>query len=261
MCLLAQRHFNIPWDQLGSLPGRGKRFDYRGTDGILECIFESKGTSHVGYQSKQIGGGIDKKNAHHARGEQFDLELIVSTFIGHGEGPPRIVLSDPDKNSFRRLYERGDIKYHRLKHYCRVLQFIGLPRSAYALNLYAYQYLARKHLIPRTIIDEQRDRNLLETITIDGDEFIGRWFDSWLPKESIRYKRLYGKEKKLGVPLFSGRRFVFQGLRRDIYDSGMTSEPFSQPLLTKPEIEKYQHFDQSVVSVFSDGTVMVFRQI
>lgn len=68
MCLLAQRHFNIPWDQLGSLPGRGKRFDYRGTDGILECIFESKGTSYRRHQPSQIDDGIEKKNAHHARG-------------------------------------------------------------------------------------------------------------------------------------------------------------------------------------------------
>lgn len=261
MCLLAQRHFNIPWDQLGSLPGRGKRFDYRGTDGILECIFESKGTSYRRHQPSQIDDGIEKKNAHHARGEQFDIELIISSFIGHGGDPPQIVIADPDKSSFRKLYERGDKRYYRLKHYCRVLQFIGLPRSAYDLNLYAYEYLAKKRLISRTIIDEKRDRGFLETITIDGDEFIGKWFDSWLPKESIRYKRLYEKEKRLRVPLFSGKRFVFQGLRRDIYKSGMTAEPFSQPLLAKPTTERYQHFDQTGVSVFSDGTVMVFRQI
>ncbi len=134
-----------------------------------------------------------------------------------------------------------------------------MPRSAYNLNLYAYEYLVKKRLISRTIIDEKRDRGFLETITIGGDEFIGKWFDSWLPKKSIRYKRLYEKEKRLHVPLFSGKRFVFQGLRRDIYESGMTTEPFSQPLLAKSTTEKYQHFDQAGVSVFPDGTAMVFR--
>jgi len=260
MCLLADRYFDIPWDQLGSLPGRGKRFDYRGTNGHCDCIFEAKGTCHIGYQSSQILSGLDKKNAHHARGERFDVELIISSFIGRGGDPPNILLADPDKRSFKQLYSRGDERYYRLKHYCRVLQFIGLPSSAYHLNLYAMEYLDNKRSVYRTIMDEKRDRGFLESITIAGDEFLGRWFVSWLPKASIRYKRLYEKEKDLRVLFFSEKRSVFQGLRRDIYESGLSEEPFSKPLLRKGTTRRYHRFDKAGVSVFPDGTVMIFRQ-
>ena len=61
MCLIAERYFGIPWDQLGPLPGQGKRFDYRGITGQLQCIFEAKGTSHSANQNAQINSGLDKK--------------------------------------------------------------------------------------------------------------------------------------------------------------------------------------------------------
>jgi len=260
-CLLAERYFHIPWDQLGSLPAIGKRFDYRGTNGQVDCIFECKGTSRIEYQSSQIHNGLEKKNAYHARGEHFDVELIISSFIGRTGEPPNIVLADPDKRSLKQLYGRGDDLYYRLKHYCRVLQFIGLPESAYRLNLYALEYLQNKRSVYRTIMDEKRDRGFLETITIGGDQFLGRWFDSWLPKASTRYKRLYEKQKDLRVPFLSAKRSVFQGLRRDVYESGLGEQPFSRPLLEKRAIQKYHRFEQARVSVFPDATVMVFRQI
>ena len=65
-----------------------------------------------------------------------------------------------------------------------MLQFIGLPSSAYRLNVYALNHLDKEQAIYRTILDEKRDRGFLERITIAGDEFVGRWFDSWLPKVS-----------------------------------------------------------------------------
>ena len=145
---------------------------------------------------------------------------------------PKIILADPDKRSFKELYARGDDRYYRLKHYCRVLQFIGLPSSAYRLNLYAYEYLKNKRSVYRMIIDEKRDRGFLQKIIIAGDEFLGRWFDSWLPKGSKRYRNLYEKEKHLSMRFFRGKRSVFQGVRRDVYESGLTKEPFSELLLT-----------------------------
>ncbi len=156
---------------------------------------------------------------------------------------------------------QDDERYYRLKHYCRVLQFIGLPSSAYCLNVYALDHLDKKRAVYRTILDEKRDRRFLESITVAGDEFLGRWFDSWLPKRSTRYKRLYQKQKDLRAPFLSKKRSVFQGLRRDFYESGFTTEPFSKPLLEKRTIHKYRRFDEAGVSVFPDGTVMVFRQI
>lgn len=260
LCLIAERHFGIPWDQLGPLPGQGKRFDYRGTTPQLQCIFESKGTSHIRNQTSQIRSGLDKKAAHHTRGENFDVELIISSFIGHNNDPPCIVLADPDKSSFKDLYARGDNRYYRLKHYCRVLQYIGLPRSSYFLNLYAREYLDQRRSVNRTIFDEKAERGYLESITIKGDEFLGRWFHSWLPTQSKRHQRLYEKASKLQLDETSKSRSVFQGIRRDVYEAGLTSEPFSQPLLNRETTKKYRRLDHSGVSVFPDGTVMAFRQ-
>jgi len=260
MCLVAERHFNIPWDQLGPLPGRGRRFDYRGNNRVFDCIFESKGTSHIGNQLAQINSGLEKKDAHHARGEHFDVELIISSFIGRNGGMPRIVIADPDKYSFKHLYEKGNDRYYRLKHYCRVLQFIGLPRSAFQLNSYAMDYLSKKQSIYKTIMYEKQERGFLSTIAVSGDQFLGRWFDSWLPKESQRYKKLYEKGKKIDALKISEKREVFQGVRRDIYEAGLTEEPFSHDLLNINETKKYEKYQQSGVSVFTDGTIIIFRQ-
>ncbi len=260
MCLIAERSFGIPWDQLGPLPGQGKRFDYRGMSGQLQCIFESKGTSYKGNQDGQIGDGINKKRAHHERGEYFDVELIISSCIGHNGDEPRILLADPDKSSFKELFSRGDDRYFRLKHYCRVLQYVGLPQSAYYLNRYAMDYLYGRRSVYRTLINEKEKRGYLKSINIDGDEFLGQWFDSWLPKESVRYKRFYEKEKKTFFIKGSGHRSVFQGIRRDIYEAGLQPEPFSHPLLKKNDLKRYHSVNQMGVSVFSDGTVMLFKQ-
>jgi hypothetical protein len=260
MCLIAERYFNIPWDQLGPLPGRGKRFDYRGHNGSINCIFESKGTSHIHNQSKQIDNGIEKKNEHHARGDHFDVELIISSYIGQNGGPPRIVLADPDKSSLKELYFRGDDRYFRLRHYCRVLQYVGLPESAFKLNQFAREYLDNRLSLPKTILDEKRERGFLQKVTIEGDEFFGRWHDSWLPKDSTRYARLIKEDKVLRSRLPSPALKVFQGLRRDIYESGLSDEPFSHHLIKKKEINTYRSYKKAGVSVFPDGTVMIFRQ-
>lgn len=260
MCLIADRYFGIPWDQLGSLPGRGKRFDYHGTTGTLNCIFESKGTSHSANQPVQIDNGLEKKEAHHQRNEHFDVELIVSSLIGHGRVPPNILLADPDKSSLIELFDRGDKRYYRLKHYCRVLQFIGLPRSAYHLNRYALDYLAGRRLLYRTIMDEKHDEGFLEKVIVEGDLFLGRWFETWLPKDSKRYKRLYDRDKEIRSPVSVGKRYVFQGLRQDIYRAGLSHEPFLHDLLAKQEMAKYQYAGNARVSVFADGTIMAFRE-
>ena len=259
MCLMAESYFGIPWDQLESLPGQGMRFDYRGTNGSLECIFESKGTSHHGNQRAQINNGLKKKAAHHARGEHFDVELIISSCISRNGEPPRILLGDPEKSSLRSLYELGDNRYFRLRHYCRVLQYIGLPRSAFNLTHYTRQYLVNRQPQSGDIIDETEAQILL-SIQIDGDEFVGRWFDSWLPENSVRYKRLYQRIRDYPIPGKNEPRRVFQGLRKDAYKAGLSPTPFSHSLIEKHELEKYKIFDQSGASVFPDGTVMVFHQ-
>ncbi len=260
LCLIAERYFGIPWDQLGPLPGKGKRFDYRGATPQLRCIFEAKGTSHRTNQANQIDSGLEKKAAHHARGEQFDVELIISSCIEHNGHRPRIMLADPDKSSFKELYERGDNRYFRLKHYCRVLQYVGLPRSAYHLNRFAREYLDKRLSMYKMIFTENDDVGYLESVTVDGDIFLGRWFDSWLPSDSKRYKRLYDKTSEFQLSPATRRRSVFQGLRRDVYESGFQPNPFSSPMIEEKERLKYRQAHKRGVSVFPDGTVMMFRQ-
>ena len=260
MCLIAQRCFGIDWDQLEALPGQGRRFDYRGRTEHLRCIFEAKGTSSRAYQTSQIESGLDKKAEYHRLGEYFDVELIVSSCIEHNGGPPRIILADPDKSSFKKLYEKGDARYYRLKHYCRVLQYIGLPRSAYYLNRYAREYLHDRMSVYRPMFSQEQEEARLTSLMIDGDAFVGQWFESWLPRDSRRYKRLYGRiaESELSAALRS--RSVFQGVRSDIYKTGLPPSPFKGPLLEEKDLLRYQEFDQKRVSVFPDGTVMIFRQ-
>ena len=135
-----------------------------------------------------------------------------------------------------------------------------MPDSAYHLNKYARQYLESKKIIYKRIIREKEDRGFLESIMVESDEFLGRWFDSWLPKESKRYRKQYAKEEKLKVSLQKGKRFVFQGLRRDIYEAGLEPEPFMQDLINLDIIRKYKKFQDAGVSVFPDGTIMIFRQ-
>ncbi len=260
MCLLAERFFRIPWDQLGPLPAPGKRFDYRGTNGPLDCIFEAKGTSHRVNQSDQIDSGLQKKTAHHNRNQYFDVELIISTCVERNGNSPKIILADPEKSSFKELYDKGGDRYFRLKHYCRVLQYIGLPRSAYHLNRFALDYLHNRKSIYKTIFEEKAERGYLESVTIEGDVFLGRWFSDWLPEESKRYKHLYKRKPEFKLTQSDLRRSVFQGVRRDVYDAGLAPDPFSHDLIEERTLGKYRYYNSHRVSVFSDGTVMLFDQ-
>lgn len=260
MCLIAQRHLGIPWDQLGSLPGVGKRFDYRGERNGLQCILEAKGTSYPEKQRSQIADGISKKEAHHNNGERFDVELIVSSYLGWNNGAPRIILADPDKSSLQTLYSRGDDRYYRLKHYCRVLQYIGLPESANQLNRFALKYLDNRNALYQIVMEEKSQTEFFTSINIDGDVFLGRWFTDWFPEGSKRYKKLASRKSNISLKNKSNEIRVFQGVRRDIYRSLFTDQPFSQDLLSRQTINRYTRSNQYRASVFPDGTIMIFAQ-
>jgi len=260
-CLFALNFYSIPLDQLEPLSTmKGRSFDYQGTSGRLKCIFEAKGTSHKGDQSGQIDDGLGKKMEHHRREEFFDVELIVSTFIGYSNQTPRILLGDPDYSSLKDKFQKADERYYRLRHYCRVLQYIGLPKSAYKLNAYARQYLLKKRSLRKTITEEKEDIGYLTSLTIDGDQFLGRWFDSWVPTDSKKYKNLTKREMMLNDYLSRSGRSVFQGLRRDVYLSGLDPEPFSSPLLDTLTTTQYGKYQESGVSFFPDGTIMIFKE-
>ncbi len=260
MCLIAEKYLGIPWDQLGSLPGIGKRFDYRGEGNGLQCILEAKGTSSPDKQRSQIVDGIAKKEAHHNNGEHFDIELIVSSYVGWNDGSPRIILADPDKSSLENLYKRGDDRYYRLKHYCRVLQYIGLPESAYKLNRFALKYLDDRNALYQTVMDEKSQTEFLTSVTVNDDVFVGRWFTDWFPEGSKRYKKLASRKSSLTLRANRNKTRVFQGVRRDIYRSLFTNKPFSQNLLGRRTINRYRTSNQGRVSVFPDGTIMIFDE-
>lgn len=260
MCLLAGRAFGVPWDQLGGLPGRGLRFDYRGQVNGFDGIFESKGTSHRSNQNGQIDHGIEKKEAHHQRGDRFDVELIISTFVGRGNQRPRILVGDPDFDELAKIYEQADKRFFRLRHYSRVLQFVGLSKSAFALNRYARAYLKGERMVGSTILSEKQVHGYLDTEHLGGTRYFGRWFDEVAPKDSVRYtEEKYGKKF---LDQFNGRqrRRVFQGMREDVYFAGFQGEPFSQDLLTRTQImEELRRIDEPA-SLFSDGTIQIFKQ-
>lgn len=134
-CLIASKHLGVPWDQLGPIPGRGKRFDYRAKTSALSCILEAKGTKYRDYQRAQIQHGIEKKELHRAAGESYDVELIVSTHVGGRSDRPRVLLADPLEENYEWAFsEQGD-KFFRLRHYSRVMQFIGATEIARLLYL------------------------------------------------------------------------------------------------------------------------------
>jgi len=259
-CLVASRYFGVPWDQLGSLPGRGRRFDYRGTNNGFDGIFESKGTGYRGNQAGQIDHGLKKKNAHHARGERFDVELIISACIGTRPTSGRLVIADPDFDDLAEIFDAADNRFFRLRHYTRILQFIGLPRSAFQLNRYALRYLKGERQISNTIQLEKELDGGLDVEFFGGREYVGRWFKTVAPEGSKRYpKKRYGEERLSELRGNTNRR-LFQGLRRDIFQSGMSPEPFEHEMLIRNEVIAEQSESSQPISLLPDGTIQVFQE-
>jgi hypothetical protein len=260
VCLLANRLFDVPWDQLGSLPGQGLRFDYRGRRDKFDGIFESKGTRHRGNQKGQIANGLEKKEAHHARGDHFDVELIVSTFIGTVGTIPRILIGDPNFDEFARLYDQSDDRFFRLRHYARILQFVGLPQSAFLLNTYAKKYLKGEMVIADTILDEKDTTSYLEVQELGGQRYFGRWFSTIIPENSTHYDMGRYRRWLAETNEHLRRRRVFQGMREDVYRAGFEGQPFSQDLLSKEEIDRSLTGIRQIASLFPDGTIQLFEQ-
>ncbi len=256
-CLIANKCFNVPWDQLGALPGPGKRFDYRAQRTGFDGIFESKGTSHLTNQSTQIRDGIAKKEAHHARRDRFDAEVIISTFIGKGEQTPRIIIGDPDFDDLARLYDQTDSRFFRLRHYTRVLQFLGLPKSAYELNRYALEYLKEGRNIRRTVLDEKEQIGYLQTETFENESYYGRWFDKAFPDSMKTDKRNLPEVTHMLLSQYQ-RIKVFQGIRADVYHQYFGEEPFNHRLLGEDEIIASLRRINRPASLFPDGTIQIF---
>jgi hypothetical protein len=261
LCLLANKCLGIPWDQLGALPGPGLRFDYRGRANGVDGIFESKGTSHRGKQAGQIAHGLDKKEAHHARGDHFDIELICSTFVGVQGEPPRIILADPDFDEMSEIYGRTDDRFFRLRHYARILQFVGLPQSALRLNRFALHYLRGNLDLRQTILDEKALDGFLEVVSFGVDRYFGRWFDQVLPPGSRRYSQSQYGQAVIAEFAQGKKNRVFQGVHEDVYQAGLEAQPFAHELFTTGQLRAARRRLQRGASVFEDGTIQIFERL
>lgn len=245
MSLIADKYFNIPWDTLSYIPGQGKRFDYIGNTTISNCIFEAKGTSSRSTQPSQITSGIEKKDEIHNSGNFFDIELIVSTCIGNRGERPRILIADPNMSVYKELFIKADNNFRKMKHYAKVLNYIGMSDISYDLNLNANRYLNTKEY-PK--LNESLLIESLQEIQIGNERYIGKWYAKWLP-ENKSGKKLYDilKIEELKIR-------VFIGLNIKIYNAIINNE-FLETDLTKtiynPQLDNK--------CVFKDGTVLLIN--
>lgn len=257
-CLIASKSLNIPWDQLEPIPGPEKRFDYRGNSPNLSCMFESKGTKYRDKQNSQIENGLDKKSVISNAGVKFDICLVVSSFVGCNNELPRIIIADPDYNE-EMLFSETSQEFFRYRHFTRVLQFIGATPLARQLYIEANYLLSGRRPQPRLFGDEYVSN--FESINIQGDRFIGSWFDSWAPIGASRYDRW----KKFELPSISIsqpniRVSIFQGLLESNFKA------LSERKLDQIEIKGFENItthkitsDGLVASFFPDGTILIMR--
>jgi hypothetical protein len=266
-CLLANKLFNVDWDTLESIKGQGKRFDYRATNLGQNYAYEFKGTKHRRKQNKQVENGIAKKTEMHQRNENYDVELIISTYLGFSNQIPRIVLADPPFQGFKNEFTEDADMLYRLRHLSRIAQFMGnTPLSR------VYYNQSKEFIVKRDITQIQGDVERLiraeipeignqlyigkiATENIENRNFIGRWVSYWQP-ESKRLKR-----KSFELPKFSENEEIeiFQGVESALYQSMTENKIYN--LKEKLRFEKQNLKSNSGVEYtkFSDGTIMGIR--
>ncbi|MFC1987916.1 hypothetical protein ACFLVH_05185 [Chloroflexota bacterium] len=259
-CLIASKYLGIPFDQLEPIPGPGTRFDYRGQSGNLKCIFESRGTKYEYTQDSQIEGGIDKKAICKKRGDQFDIGLVISTFIGTKPETPQIVIADPEYKGI--MFGKNNDIYYRFRHFARVMQFIGatpLSRELYVeSNNILWERRSKRFFFKEDNLYPVKD---MPEIEVDKSLYIGRWSEDWIPSKSFRYKRL----KSIKLPKLLDSRpkakvSIFQGLLK------MNFQAITEGYLEDITINKGENLgittqthEGEIASIFPDGTVLIFR--
>lgn len=252
-CLIATKHLKMPLDTLEPIPKQGKRFDYHGRKVGLSCMLESKGTKYRANQAGQIADGLEKKNAHHEDGEYYDVELIASTYIGiHGE-KPRILLADPIVALDEWLRSEQARTFSRLRHYTRVMQFIGATELARELYLESNEIkdfgITRRHRIR-----PKRDVPLPESrVTIGKEEFIGSYYDSPFPRRGRRYASF--RKRKIRRDEFDPRITIFQGIRVERLQAIKEKEVEDLDDPVRPHLVVRATPSGSLASILEDGTV------
>ena len=129
------------------------------------------------------------------------------------------------------------------------------------MNKYAQAYLKNKRSLSQAILDEKEEIGVLEKLEIGGDEFLGRWFNFWLPESSKKYKIFSTNEYKAKIESITPKIKIFQGLRRDIFRTLNQTDPFSQQLIDKGKLATYSKYQNVGASVFSDGTIMIIEEV
>jgi hypothetical protein len=271
LCLFARHFWKIPWDALEPIPGKGKRFDYRGQTKNLKAIFEAKGTRYRKSQPKQISDGLAKKKAHHKRGEHHDVELVISTHIGGPLDRSRILLADPEfpDDEFSFGPEAND--FFRLRHYARVLHFVGAPSLGYQLRQEAdLIYKSARGLsfpqpdfrqaLPLSIRRLEEPLNLSEH-TVGESSFLGTWYESWLPPEEEGSHR-NADAINLKLQRLMPSLKVFQGIRSEIIQDINNKGPLSiLNTATTEEFDIIHKDDAFVSSIFTDGSVLSLQYL
>lgn len=266
-CLLANKQFNVNWDTLESIKGQGKRFDYRATNVGQNYAYEFKGTKHRGKQNEQIQNGLEKKTEMHNRNENYDVELIISTFLGPANQQPRIILADPPFQGFEDEFTEDAETIYSLRHLSRLAQFIGNPPLGRIL------YMQSRELIEKKSIDQIQEfgerlylkeirviENLFETkklipLNFENTNYVGRWISYWQPQRKITRKQVF----EMPEIAANKRLEVFQGVRRDLYELMTNNEITDLKSKLRYERTKIQTPENIEFVTFTDGSIMGYR--
>ena len=269
-CLIASKHFNVNWDTLEPIKGKGKRFDYRATDPNQNYAYEFKGTKHRGKQREQIDNGLSKKADMHSRNERYDVELIISAHLNYSNVEPRIILADPPFEGYKNEFtEQADL-FYRLRHYSRIAQFIGdipLSRALYLQSQFVR--IEGDNVINTDQIDDlgftaykaeknafynPRNEERILKFDIGNSQFTGRWISDWLPEIPPTNRITYN------LPVISPNQKleIFQGVTDDLYNVLISTESEKIRALKKNDVFLLE--SQNVeYNRFDDGTVMSYR--
>ncbi|WP_253993383.1 hypothetical protein [Myxococcus qinghaiensis] len=270
MCLFASRLWNIPWDQLESIPAPGKRFDYRGSNNSIRGIFEAKGTKYSRNQGAHIKHGVEKKAEHHKRGERYDVELIVSTCVAAKEGRSRIMVADPEFDFGELAFGPDSSYFFRLRHYARVLHYAGLTPLARNIYEEAVEMLRpslrlynRLQISPATRFSSRQNIQLSQ-VRAGKRDYLGKWIDYQIPPDdpessfSIKPR----KAAKL-LSVFPKKLQLFQGIDLDIFESiqsGRISKLTVDSAPSTPSHEVIAPGEEIApgiqASIFPDGSIM-----
>jgi hypothetical protein len=259
MCILVNRLWNVPFEGLEAIRGRGMRFDYRAQTPHLLGIFEAKGTASRGRQGQQIANGLAKKRAHHDRGEHFDLELIVSTAVSRRERP-RIVVADPELTDWESAFGEFSEKEYRLRHFARVSAFAGARLLGRQLKKNADMPWASTPLTLRRHPGNEVEREIeqLEETDVEGRTFAGRWVERWLPKTDRPGGKRTAYEEAVsgftpGLRVFQGcERSVLGRLLRGDWETQIGVAPFQSR-------ERLVPGSGEIASIFEDGSILAAR--